>query len=131
MTKQPTNTLTRNIKNIRETGSFNFSQFEVRLEDGFMFYIRGKHGYLSVQMSDKPTDDIGDCIDGIEIYDEKIGYDKCGKITKDEVIGYINKGLKNYTMQLNSDPTLHLDESFKKQNEEDMQKIVNILTKND
>ena len=44
------------------------SQWECTLDDGRMIYIRYRWSDLSVKVSDQPTEDIYDAVDGKEIF---------------------------------------------------------------
>lgn len=43
-------------------------QYEGQLEDGRMVYIRYRHGYGSIRISDAPTSDIYHAVTGKELY---------------------------------------------------------------
>ena len=48
------------------------SQWEFLTDDGRLAYARYRWGYLSVRVSEKPTDDIYDAVNGVEVYGEQI-----------------------------------------------------------
>jgi hypothetical protein len=80
------------IKSIKQTCSAWPSQWEAKLNDGKMLYIRYRSGYLSVDISDKETDDVMDAVDNKEIYGDQIG---------DRLDGFLNmKQLINHTKHL-------------------------------
>ncbi len=55
------------------------SQWEGSLDDGRAIYIRYRHGYLSIRLSEKPTDDIYDAVGGEEVLGKGYGdgWDGC------------------------------------------------------
>jgi len=61
------------IKYIKKTCECNPSQWEVKLVDGRMLYIRYRWGVLSIKVSPKKTDDIMDAVNGREIIGKKLG----------------------------------------------------------
>ena len=75
------------IKYIRKTCECYPSQWEAKLMDGRMLYIRYRWGVLSIRASLKKTDDIMDAVNGKEIIGEKLGagFD-----------GYLDDAMKKY-----------------------------------
>jgi len=68
------------------------SQWEGKLDDGRMIYIRYRWGVLSISVSPEPTDDIMDAVGGEEIF---------GTIMGDGFDGYLEEAklmpiLKNF-----------------------------------
>jgi len=61
------------VKDIRKTSKRNPSQWEVKLMDGRMLYVRYRWGVLSIRVSLKKTDSIMDAVNGKEILGEKLG----------------------------------------------------------
>ena len=49
------------------------SQWEGKLEDGRMIYIRYRYGGLEVSISYYPTDDVSDAVNGESIFQKYIG----------------------------------------------------------
>ena len=62
------------------------SQWEGTLEDGRMIYIRFRWGYLSVSISDNPTDDVMDAVGDKEIYGEQLSDGLDGVLGEAELI---------------------------------------------
>ena len=61
------------------------SQWEETLEDGRMFYIRYRWGYLSVRVSEKPTEYLTDAVRGEEVYGKQMGDGLDGSLSWDEI----------------------------------------------
>jgi len=71
------------------------SQWEGKLNDGRMFYIRYRWGYLSVRISENATNDVGDAVGGQEILGEQVdksGWD--GVMNEDDMLEKIKSVLK-------------------------------------
>ena len=58
---------------LRQTCGACPAQWEGKIKDGRMFYIRYRWGYLALEISDKATDDVMDAVGGTEIFGEQIG----------------------------------------------------------
>lgn len=71
------------------------AQWEGKLEDGRMIYIRYRHGYLSIRVSPAPSDDIMDAVGAKEIYGELIGNGADGDMEECELIS-ITKHILQY-----------------------------------
>jgi hypothetical protein len=56
------------------------TQYEGRLLDGRMVYIRYRWGYLSIRISNESTTDISDAVNGTVIYGRQLGEDLDGSI---------------------------------------------------
>ena len=54
------------------------SQWEGVLTDGRMFYVRFRHGYLSIRVSNSITEDAYDAVSGEEIFGVNSGDDMDG-----------------------------------------------------
>ena len=52
------------IKELKQTCFACPSQWEGKLSDGRMIHIRYRWGHLSIRISEKPTDDIMEAVDG-------------------------------------------------------------------
>jgi len=76
------------IVSIENTCSGFPSQWEGKLEDGRMFYIRYRHGDFTIDISEEPTDNIGDAI-GMNVFYKKIGDD--GIMDFDEMYSLIRE----------------------------------------
>lgn len=61
------------IKYIKRTSDSCPSQWEVKLMDGRMVYVRYRWGVLSIKVSPKKTDDIMDAVNGREILGGQLG----------------------------------------------------------
>ena len=70
------------VKTIEQTCYACPSQWEIKLEDGRMVYVRYRWGYLSARLSPNKTDDIMDAVSGKEIFGKTIG---------DKLDGYISE----------------------------------------
>ena len=60
------------------------SQWEGRCGDRRV-YVRYRWGWLSVRVSKKGSDDVGDAVRGIEVYGEQLGHDMDGSLEWPEV----------------------------------------------
>lgn len=70
------------IKNLKMTCGACPSQWEGELVDGRQLYIRYRWGYLSVRVSDGPTDN---AVGGEEIFGQEVGDDLDGCMTTEEM----------------------------------------------
>jgi len=61
------------IKKIKQTCSACPSQWEAETVDGYQIYIRYRWGYLSVRISNEPSNDISAGVLGNEIFGKQIG----------------------------------------------------------
>jgi len=77
--------------NITETCSACPSQWEVKLDDGRMLYVRYRFGRLTVDASAAPTDDIEDALRGEEIFSLSIGDAYDGEMTFSEVMSHFTE----------------------------------------
>lgn len=67
------------------------AQWEGKLEDGRMIYIRYRYGNLSISISENATEDIFDAVEGIELLCEDIGDDLDGFIEFKELKSYLEE----------------------------------------
>lgn len=72
------------------------TQYEAKLEDGRLVYLRYRWGYLSIRASPCETDNIHDAISGEEVLGESRGDDFHGSMDRDEVISYLRKAGFDY-----------------------------------
>lgn len=79
------------IKNVKCTCSACPSQWEIKLEDGRMIYVRYRWGNLSIRISEKATDDVYDAVGGKEIFRESIGDEFDGTLSYYEMRPYLTK----------------------------------------
>ena len=70
---------------LKQTCSACPSQWEGHLEDGRMFYIRFRWGGLAVSISDHPTSDVGEAVDGGYIFRGQTNDQWNGCMTTDEM----------------------------------------------
>jgi len=82
------------IKYIRRTCDSCPSQWEVKLMDGRMVYVRYRWGILSIRVSPKKTDNIMDAVDGKEILGEKLGAGFDGYLDDDTMKQYLKTALE-------------------------------------
>jgi len=61
------------------------SQWEGHLEDGRMFYIRYRWGYLSARVSPVPTEDVYEAVSGEEVYCEELGGEYDGELSTEDM----------------------------------------------
>jgi hypothetical protein len=62
------------------------SQWEGHLDDGRMIYVRYRWGWLTVSVSDEPTTDVFDAVDGTEIHEAQMGHEYDGDLTTAEMM---------------------------------------------
>jgi len=74
------------IKEIEKTCSACPSQWEGTLDNGKMIYIRYRWGYLSVRISNEPTNNPMNAVNGIEIFGLNYGDGFDGVIELDKVL---------------------------------------------
>ena len=80
-----------NVVKLRKTCMISPSQWEGKLDDGRMIYIRYRFGTLYIYVSKNKTNNISDCFKNSPIYEERIGgaydglleFDDLKKHTKD------------------------------------------------
>ncbi len=70
----------KNIVEFNQTSIAFPSQWEGKLKDGRMFYIRFRYDTLSMELSKEKTNDIYDAIDGELIFCEKMPYHATGGV---------------------------------------------------
>jgi hypothetical protein len=79
------------IKEMKQISDFCPSQWEIKLEDGKMIYVRYRYGWLSVCVSKDKTDDIFDAVDGEVIYGEQLGGEYDGSLEERELLKIFDK----------------------------------------
>ena len=88
------------VKWLEQTCDCCPSQWEGKLEDGRMFYVRYRFGVFKVLLSNNPTDNLDDCWDnGKEIVYECDSDSFNGFMTEDEMIELLeqyNFNFENY-----------------------------------
>jgi hypothetical protein len=62
------------------------SQWEGTLSDGRMIYVRYRWGFLSVRVSDQPTQHVSDAVGGNVIFEEPYGDDLSGVMSFTELV---------------------------------------------
>ena len=85
---------TISIKYIKRTCESCPSQWEVKLMDGRMVYVRYRWGILSIRVSSKKTDNIMDAVNGKEILGEKLGAGFDGYLDDDAMKKYLKTALE-------------------------------------
>ena len=78
-------TLKYEVETITQTCGACPSQWEGKLKDGRMFYIRYRWGTLSFRIAGKPTDYLSEVFQTKPVFDESIGDSLDGFITLNEV----------------------------------------------
>jgi len=63
------------------------SQWEGKLEDGRMVYIRYRWGWLSIRISNKPTDNVDEAVCGKEVFGVGYGGGYGGEMSELELVG--------------------------------------------
>lgn len=61
------------VKELTKTCGGYPSQWEGKLKDGRMIYIRYRWGCLEVSISENPTNDVSDAVEGKSIFQKYIG----------------------------------------------------------
>ena len=75
------------VRWIKQTSSCCPSQWEGKLEDDRMFYVRYRFGVLTVDVSDNPTNLVTDCFEkGQEVLYRQIGDEFDGKLSEEQMI---------------------------------------------
>ena len=70
------------------------SQWEGKLEDGRMIYIRFRWGNLSVRISEQPTNDIDDAVRGKYIYEKNVSLDYDGVMRDSTMFSFLKDIIK-------------------------------------
>lgn len=84
------------LKSIIQTCSACPSQWEIKLTDGRMIYVRYRWGVLSMNISPTFTKDIYDAVGGEKIYRKSIGDGFDGTLTQEELLPHLKKaGITN------------------------------------
>lgn len=81
------------IKTITQTCDGCPSQWEIKLTDERMVYVRYRWGQLSIRISEKETDDIYDAVNGKEIYKQVLSYGLDGFLDEKEMLDHLAKVL--------------------------------------
>ncbi len=68
------------VTTFKKTCSSSPSQWEAKLKDGRMIYVRYRYGALSARVSREPTDDIGEAVMGMSLYAKIHGEDLDGEM---------------------------------------------------
>ena len=76
------------ITELLQTCSACPSQWEAKLEDGRMLYVRYRWGYLSVCRSSYPTDNVYEAVGGEEVFGQQIGDDMNGCMSTSEMLSH-------------------------------------------
>ena len=71
---------------LKQTCEFCPSQWEAKLKNGKMLYIRYRHGYLTVRTSIKKTNDIFDAVRGDYLFSKVIGDSLGGTMDTEEML---------------------------------------------
>ena len=87
------------IKYIKRTCESCPSQWEAKLMDGRMLYIRYRWGILSIRASLKKTDNIMDAVDGKEILGKKLGAGFDGYLDDNAMKQYLRTALERLAIE--------------------------------
>lgn len=79
------------IVDITQTCGACPAQWEGKLDDGRMIYVRYRWGHLSARVSPKSTDEVMEAVDGRSIVDECVGDGLDGVIEWDRVVPYLTR----------------------------------------
>lgn len=66
------------------------TQYEGKLDDGRMFYFRYRGGVVSIRVSEHPTDDVMDAVDGEELFRTTHGDALDGWMSDDTAIQFLS-----------------------------------------
>ncbi len=88
------------VKDIKKTSECNPSQWEVKLMDGRMFYIRYRWGILSIRVSLKKTNNIMDAVNGREIIGVKLGAGFDGYLDDNAMKQYLRTALERLASEI-------------------------------
>ena len=78
---------------LKQTCSACPAQWEGKLPDGRMFYIRYRGGYFSFRISEQPTDDVMDAVSGVELFAEQRGNWLDGYMDENEMKDFTKKNI--------------------------------------
>jgi len=84
------------IKYIKRTCECCPSQWEVKLANGKMVYVRYRWGKLSIRISNGETDDIWKAVAGEVIFEKKIGTEFDGYLNDSVMKQYLKLALEKY-----------------------------------
>ena len=90
---------TLGIKYIKKTCECYPSQWEAKLMDGRMLYIRYRWGVLSIRASLKKTDNIMDAVNGEKIIEEKLGAGFDGYLDDNAMKQYLRTALERLAIE--------------------------------
>ena len=82
------------IVRIEKTCEAYPAQWEIKLYNGKMIYVRYRSGYLSICISLTKTDDIYDAVDGKEIFEKKLGDTFDGVLSEKDMLKYLNNTIR-------------------------------------
>jgi len=88
------------IKYIKRTSETCPSQWEVKLMDGRMVYVRYRWGILSIRVSSKKTDNIMDAVNGKEIIGGKLGTGFDSFLDDDVMKQYLKRALEKLANEM-------------------------------
>ena len=74
------------IRKLKQTCPACPSQWEATLDDGRMLYFRYRWGYLSIDVSKQPTDDVRNAIKGNEVFGRQINHGLHGILEQGDLI---------------------------------------------
>ena len=63
------------------------AQWEIKLKNGKMIYVRYRWGYLSIRISAEATTDVYKAVNGTEVYGKELGDSFDGCLDELELIG--------------------------------------------
>ena len=81
------------VKNIKNTCGACPSQWEGNLDDGRMIYIRYRWGYLSIRVSNNPSNDVYDAVDGEEVFGKQVDEGGWAGVISYEAVKQLTKGI--------------------------------------
>jgi hypothetical protein len=79
------------VTEITQTCSACPSQWEGKIEDGRMFYARYRWGCLSVRLSETPTENLYEVLDGNTLIDLELGDEFDGVLSEGELVEQMEK----------------------------------------
>lgn len=74
------------VVSLKQTCSACPTQYEGKLDDGRMIYVRYRWGYLSIRVSPAPTNNVMDAVEGEEVFGKGMGGDYDGFTLYKEII---------------------------------------------
>ncbi len=91
------------IESIIKTCEAFPAQWEIKLNNGRMVYVRYRSGYLSITISNNPTDDIYEAVRGEEICRIQLGDCFDGSLEDEELTPHLNKALQKLDKEESND----------------------------